>query len=56
MDPELSGVEYSVGQIVALRANPAVTGAVVRVLPAVPERRYQVFINGKTETYYASQI
>lgn len=56
MDPELSGVGYSVGQIVALRADPTVTGAVVRVLPAVPERRYHVFINGRTETYYASQI
>lgn len=44
------------GQIVALKSNPSVRGAIVGVIPGKPEPRYQVFVNGETQTFYASQI
>ena len=48
--------EFQVGQVVALRANPEQTGAVVNVVSAQPENRYSVFQDGKVATYYASQL
>ena len=37
-------------------SNPSLKGAVVNVLPGTPETRVEVFVNGKTQTYYASQL
>ncbi len=47
---------FSPGQIVCLVSNPSLKGAVVNVLPGTPETRVEVFVNGKTQTYYASQL
>jgi hypothetical protein len=47
---------FDPGQLVRLKAQPTVTGAVVSRAPADPEDRYQVFHDGAVTTYYASQI
>lgn len=44
------------GQIVFLKTNPAIRGAIVGIIPGNPEARYHVFINGETQIFYASQI
>lgn len=49
-------MEFQPGQIVFPKSNPAIMGAVVETLPGKPENRFKVFINGNTQTYYASQI
>ena len=48
--------EFEQGQIVFLKSNPEIKGAVISVMPGKPENRYKVFIEGKTQTFYASQI
>ena len=48
--------EFSPGQIVALRSDPSVRGAVVSVTPATPENRVGVFVDGNVQTFYASQL
>ncbi len=49
-------IEFEPGQIVSLKSNPAVRGAVISVLPGKPENRFKVFINGATQTFYSSQL
>lgn len=48
--------EFSPGRIVALKADPAVQGAVIEVLPSQPENQVRVFVEGNVQTYYASQL
>lgn len=48
--------EFEQGQIVFLKSNPEIKGAVISIIPGKPENRYKVFIEGKTQTFYASQI
>ncbi len=48
--------EFEPGQIVVLKSNPAVRGAVVSVIPNKLEDRFTVFVKGETQTYYASQL
>ena len=48
--------EFSVKQIVFLKSNPAVRGPVLEVLPGTPESRISVWIDGKLQTFYASQL
>lgn len=47
---------FSLGEIVALRADPSIVGAIVEIVSGDPETRYIVFHDGKTATYYASQL
>ncbi len=49
-------VEFSAGEVVCLRSDPDVSGVVTKVLPGVPENRFQVFLNNKQVFYYASQL
>ena len=49
-------IEFNAGQIVFLKSNPDTRGAIVSVTQGKPENRYQVFINGETQTFYASQL
>ena len=44
------------GQIVFLKSDPSVKGAVVEVLPGEGESRVKVFVDGSVQTYYASQL
>lgn len=51
-----SNAEFKPGQIVFLKSNPAVKGAVVEEKPGEAESRVKVFLNGTVQTYYASQL
>ena len=48
--------EFSPGQVVVLRSDPSVRGAVVEIVPGEPENRFKVFVAGNIQTYYASQL
>ena len=48
--------EFSPGQIVVLRSDSSMKGAVVDVLPGQPENRVKVFIEGSVQTFYTSQL
>ena len=48
--------EFEPGQIVHLKSNPAMRGAVVSLIAGKPENRFLVFVDGETQTYYASQL
>ena len=48
--------EFEPGQIVALKSNPLKRGAVVSVVPSMPENRFEVFIGNGVQTFYASQL
>ena len=49
-------MEFSQGQIVVLKSDSSVKGAVVEVLPGGNEDRVRVFSDGNIHTYYASQL
>ena len=51
-----SAAEFEPGQIVCVKSNPTIRGAVISVLPGKPENRFKVFVAGETQTYYASQL
>ena len=48
--------EFKPGQIVVLKSNPSIKGAVVSIVRGGPETRVKVFTGGDTQTYYASQL
>jgi ATP-dependent helicase HepA len=48
--------EFEPGQIVFAKSNPSSRGAVVAVLAGKPENRFKVFIDGTSQTFYASQL
>lgn len=56
LDKESANAEFKAGQIVSLKSNPDIRGVIVSVMPGEPESRYKVFVNGNTQTFYASQI
>ena len=47
---------FSPGQIVCLASNPSIRGAVVEVQAGPSEDRILVFVDGKVQRYYASQL
>jgi len=55
-DNKKHGAEFEPGQIVYVKSNPTIRGAVISVLPGKPENRFKVFVTGETQTYYASQL
>ena len=48
--------EFKPGQIVFLKSNPTIKGAIITVVPGKHENRYQVFIDGVIQSFYASQL
>jgi len=50
------GFEFTMGQIVCLKSNPSLKGAIVGITPSEPENRYAVFMEGSIGTFYASQL
>ena len=48
--------EFEPGQIVVLRSDPTVRGAVLNVTPGTTEDRIEVFVDGDVQTFYASQL
>jgi len=55
-DASSPSMEFSPGQIVTLRSDPSMKGAVVEAVASKPENRFKVFIDGSIQTYYASQL
>lgn len=55
-EKETQTAELEPGQIVFLKSNPEIKGAVVSIMSGKPENRYNVFIDGKTLIFYSSQI
>lgn len=52
-----AGALFTIGQLVGLRSNPASVMPVIEVLEnKAGERRYKVFQNNATATYYESQL
>ena len=49
-------LSFAVGEMVALRSDPSRIGVVTTVRPSNRETRYGVFIDGRLETLYASQL
>lgn len=54
--PAVVSALFKLGDVVHLKANSSVTGAVVAHLPGDSEDRFQVFLSGAITTYYASQL
>jgi len=48
--------EFQPGNIVCLRSDPAIEGAIVKITYAIPENRYSVFISTGMKEFYASQL
>jgi ATP-dependent helicase HepA len=48
--------EFEPGQIVYVKSNPTIRGAVISVLPGKQENRFKVFVDGDIQTFYASQL
>ena len=48
--------KFSTNQIVFLKSDPTIRGPVLQVLPGTPENRISVWIDGKSQTFYASQL
>ncbi len=53
---QIPEAEFSLGQIVLLRSNPSIRGAVVEVLSGEPDSRFRVFVDGNAQIFYASQL
>jgi len=53
---ENDAAEFEPGQIVFAKSNPSSRGAVVAVVPGKPENRFKIFIDGITQSFYASQL
>ena len=55
-ETEEPSLEFSPGQIVVMGSDSSMRGAVVDVLPDQPENRVKVFLEGRVQTFYASQL
>ncbi len=44
------------GQIVTLKSNPSVRGAIVEIISGTPEDSVKVFVDNNVQTFYASQL
>lgn len=47
---------YKKGQLVVLKSNKNIKGAIVDIAEGEPENRYQVFMSGSLQTCYESQL
>lgn len=54
--PKKDDAEFEPGQIVFVKSNPTIRGAVLSVLSGKPENRFKVFVSSEMQTYYASQL
>lgn len=55
-EPVKPSSEFVPGDMVYLKADSSVTGAVIQVITSQPENRYMVFAGNKPVQYYASQL
>lgn len=54
--PVAAATIFQPTDVVCLKADPSVIGAILQVLSVQPEERYLVFIGGKSAQYYVSQL
>jgi superfamily II DNA or RNA helicase len=54
--PPPVSTEFQQTQIVCLKSSLAKAGPVLRVLPGTPQNRYEVFLDGRAQTFYADQL
>ena len=54
--PNKATTMFKVGDLVSLRSDPQITGAIICVLDDGAETRYQVFQSNRQATYYESQL
>ena len=54
-EPKIA-TEFHITQMVRLKATPANTGPVLRVMFGSPQNRYEVFLDGRAQTFYADQL
>jgi ATP-dependent helicase HepA len=54
--PASAATEFQQTQIVRLKSSPAKSGPVLRVLPGTPQNRYEIFLDGRAQTFYADQL
>lgn len=47
---------FKQGQVITLKSDKSITGAIVNIMEGYPETRYQVFTAAGMQTYYESQI
>lgn len=48
--------KFTQGQLITLKSDRSITGAIVSVIEGSPETRYQVFTAAGLQTYYESQL
>jgi ATP-dependent helicase HepA len=48
--------KFEPGQIVFLKSNPNVRGAVISIIPSMPENLIKVFVDNEVQTFYSSQL
>lgn len=48
--------KFNMGQVVVLKSDKSTKGAIIGIIEAVPENRYQVFTASGLQTYYECQI
>lgn len=48
--------KFTQGQVVELKSDKGITGAIIGVMEGKPENRYQVFTTAGLQTYYESQL
>ena len=49
--------EFTQGQVVVLKSDKSIKGAVIAIIDGTPEKRYQVFTNSLgVQVYYGSQL
>ena len=53
---EDNSFEFKPGQIVFLKSKPEERGAILAVIPGSIENRFNVFLEGRTQIFYASQL
>lgn len=53
--PGLS-TRFALGEVVAPKTDPSAAGAVIQIVPGVPEHRYTVLQGTKRQSYYESQL
>ena len=49
-------IDFSPGQVVVVKSDPSVRGAVVEVVPGDGENRVKIFSGQEIQTYFASQL
>ena len=52
----VAATEFQPTQMVSPKTTPGKSGPVLRVLPGSPQNRYEVFLDGRPQTFYADQL